>query len=109
MSASTLNTRMVNVMDMDSAGASTEIVKNAINTISMERAQLGAQQNRLEYTIDDLNTTHENMSAAKSRIKDADISKEMMGYTQNNVLMQSAQSMLAQANTQPQNVLQLLQ
>ena len=66
-------------------------------------------QNRLEHTINNLDTTAENLSAANSRIRDTDMAKEMMKYTQMNVLVQSAQAMLAQANQQPQSVLQLLQ
>ena len=75
----------------------------------MQRAQLGAMQNRLEYTVSNLDTAKENIQSANSRIRDTDMAKEMMSYTQNNVLTQAAQAMLAQANTQPQNVLQLLQ
>ena len=85
------------------------VVKSAINYVSTERAKLGAIQNRLEYTINNLDTTAENMTAANSRIRDTDMAKEMMNYTKMNVLTQAAQAMLAQANQQPQSVLQLLQ
>ncbi|MEG0340350.1 MAG: flagellin, partial [Oscillospiraceae bacterium] len=78
------------------------------NTVSGQRADLGAIQNRLEHTINNLTTTSENMTAAESRIRDTDMAKEMMAFTKNNVLSQAAQSMLAQANQQPQQVLQLL-
>ena len=75
-------------------------VQEAIERVSVNRGQLGAYQNRLEYTINNLNNTVENMTAAESRIRDTDMAKEMMGYTK--------YSVLAQANQQPQQVLQLL-
>ncbi len=84
-------------------------IKTAIDTVSTVRGTLGAMQNRLEYTINNLDTTAENMTAANSRIRDTDMAKEMMNYTKMNVLTQAAQAMLAQANQQPQSVLQLLQ
>jgi len=84
-------------------------VKAAINTVSNNRSALGALQNRLEHTINNLGVTNENMTAAESRIRDTDMAKEMMAFTKNNVLIQAAQAMLAQANQQPQSVLQLLQ
>ena len=93
----------------DEANGSLKLVKKAIDTVSTARAGLGAIQNRLEYTINNLDTTHENMTAANSRIRDTDMAKEMMNYTKMNVLTQAAQAMLAQANQQPQSVLQLLQ
>jgi len=99
LSISTQNTSMT---------AATQI-KESINKLSIQRAQIGAYQNRLDYTINNLDTAKENTESAKSRIKDTDMAKEMMEYTKNNVLMQSAQAMLAQANTQPNNVLSLLQ
>ena len=97
------------VSTTDEANDTLKAVKKAINTVSTERANLGAIQNRLEYTINNLDTTAENMSAANSRIRDTDMAKEMMNYTKMNVLTQAAQAMLAQANQQPQAVLQLLQ
>ena len=95
----------------NAAGANSAIdtIKSAINYVSGQRAKLGAIQNRLEYTINNLDTTAENMTAANSRIRDTDMAKEMMNYTKMNVLTQAAQAMLAQANQQPQSVLQLLQ
>ena len=102
----------VNALDVKSvtgANAAIATVKTAINTVSTERAKLGAIQNRLEYTINNLDTTAENMTSANSRIRDTDMAKEMMNYTKMNVLTQAAQAMLAQANQQPQSVLQLLQ
>lgn len=99
----------INISDQAMASKSAEMIRTAINEVSIQRAQLGATQNRLDYTINNLDTAKENMENANSRIKDTDMAKEMMAYTQSNVLTQAAQSMLAQANTQPQNVLQLLQ
>lgn len=81
----------------------------AIDIVSKARGTFGAVQNRLEHTINNLAVTTENISAAESRIRDVDMAKEMMSYTKNNILVQSAQAMLAQANQVPQSVLQLLQ
>ena len=99
----------LDVKTVTGANAAIAKVKKAINTVSTERATLGAIQNRLEYTVNNLDTTAENMTAANSRIRDTDMAKEMMNYTKMNVLTQAAQAMLAQANQQPQAVLQLLQ
>ncbi|MFE8701102.1 flagellin [Cytobacillus sp. FJAT-54145] len=82
--------------------------EEAIKTVSTERSKLGAKQNRLEYTINNLSTASENLTAAESRIRDTDMAKEMMEFTKNNILQQAAQAMMAQANQQPQNVLNLL-
>ena len=86
-----------------------DTVATAINTVSTQRANLGAYQNRLEHKINNLSTSSENLQAAESRIRDIDMAKEMVNFTKNNILLQAAQSMLAQANAQPQGVLQLLQ
>lgn len=83
-------------------------VNAAINTVSTQRAQLGATQNRLEHKINNLDTSAENLQAAESRIRDLDMAKEMTSFTQNNILVQAATAMLAQANAAPQNVLSLL-
>ncbi|WP_194539916.1 flagellin N-terminal helical domain-containing protein [Paenibacillus sp. JZ16] len=83
-------------------------VQDAINTVSGARSDLGAVQNRLEHTINNLGTTSENLQAAESRIRDVDMAKEMSEFTKNNILQQAATAMLAQANQQPQGVLQLL-
>ncbi|AKF96270.1 flagellin [Brevibacillus laterosporus] len=83
-------------------------INNALNKVSEERSKLGANQNRLEHTINNLGATAENLTAAESRIRDVDMAKEMMDFTKNNILTQAAQAMLAQANQQPQGVLQLL-
>ncbi|MGO4110618.1 flagellin N-terminal helical domain-containing protein [Paenibacillus sp. YAF4_2] len=92
------------------AGAETAItsINDALSKVSSERSKLGAFQNRLEHTINNLNTSSENLTAAESRIRDVDMAKEMMEQTKNSILAQAAQAMLAQANQQPQGVLQLL-
>ncbi|EOR21350.1 flagellin protein FliB [Niallia nealsonii AAU1] len=84
------------------------ILDEAIKKVSTERANLGSKQNRLEHTISNLDTSAENLTAAESRIRDVDMAKEMMNQTKNSILSQAAQAMLAQANQQPQGVLQLL-
>jgi flagellin len=86
-----------------------ETVNNALSKVSHQRSSLGAIQNRLEHTINNLDTAAENLQASESRIRDVDMAKEMTEYTKNNILTQAAQAMLAQANQQPQSVLQLLQ
>ncbi|WP_208587497.1 flagellin N-terminal helical domain-containing protein [Gracilibacillus suaedae] len=83
-------------------------IENQIKTVSEGRSYLGAMQNRLEHTIANLDNSSENLSAAESRIRDVDMAKEMMEMTKSNILSQASQSMLAQANQQPQSVLQLL-
>ncbi|KAA0548319.1 flagellin [Bacillus sp. BGMRC 2118] len=80
----------------------------AIESVSKSRSQMGAFQNRLEHTINNLGTSAENLTAAESRIRDVDMAKEMMDQTKNSILAQASQAMLAQANQQPQGVLQLL-
>jgi flagellin len=111
MDASTLlggNTGSIKVTTQAGAEDFIKAVNSAINKVSNERARFGAYQNRLEYTINNLNTSAENLTAAESRIRDVDMAKEMMEFTKNNILTQAAQAMLAQANQQPQGVLQLL-
>jgi flagellin len=83
-------------------------IESAITKVSTERAKLGAMQNRLEYTSNNLGTTVENLSAAESRIRDTDMAKEMVQLSKNQILLQSSQAMLAQANQAPQGVLSLL-
>ena len=92
----------------DTATAAIKVIDNAINAVSAQRAQLGAYQNRLEHTINNLGTSSENLTSAESRIRDVDMAKEMSNFSKNNILSQAAQAMLAQANQQPQQVLQLL-
>lgn len=95
--------------DASQAFSTISKVKDAINYVSSIRGKLGAYQNRLEHTVNNLGATAENMTAAESRIRDVDMAKEMMAYTKNNILVQASQAMLAQANQLPQGVLQLLQ
>ncbi len=105
------NTSVEYALDVSSttnASNAIKVLDNAINNVSGERSKLGAYQNRLEHTINNLNTSSENLTAAESRIRDVDMAKEMMEFTKNNILSQAAQAMLAQANQQPQGVLQLL-
>lgn len=90
------------------ATAAVSTINNAIEKVSAERSKLGAVQNRLEHTINNLGTSSENLTAAESRVRDVDMAKEMMNFQKNNILSQAAQAMLAQANQQPQGVLQLL-
>lgn len=104
-----LDLNSVDISTREGASAAMSKIKTAINTVSTQRGKLGAIQNRLEHTINNLGVTTENITAAESRIRDVDMAKEMMEFTKNSVLMQSAQAMLAQANQQPQSVLQLLQ
>ncbi|OUO39651.1 flagellin, partial [Flavonifractor sp. An306] len=91
------------------AAAALDQIKDAINYVSDVRGTLGATQNRLDHTINNLSVMQENIQDAESTIRDTDIADEMMSYTKNNILIQSAQAMLAQANQVPQGVLQLLQ
>ena len=109
MDATSLGIDKVDITNQTKAAESIKVIKDAINTVSAQRGKLGAVQNRLEHTINNLGVTTENITAAESRIRDTDMAKEMMAYTKNNILVQSAQAMLAQANTLPQGVLQLLQ
>ncbi|MFD0714963.1 flagellin [Paenibacillus sp. GCM10027626] len=95
------------ITGLDSSKGLTDIEK-AITNASTERAKLGAVQNQLEYTSNNLGTTVENLSASESRIRDTDMAKEMVELTKNNILLQASQAMLAQANSQPQGVLTLL-
>jgi flagellin len=99
-----------NAADATDVGFDTQlsIVDAAINQVSAQRGKLGAVQNRLEHTINNLGASAENLTAAESRIRDVDMAKEMSEFTKNNILSQASQAMLAQANQQPQNVLQLL-
>ena len=99
----------VDISTQAGAKAAVDKIKSAINSVSSTRGDLGAIQNRLEHTINNLSVTAENMTAAESRIRDVDMANEMMAYTKNNILVQSSQAMLAQANQIPQGVLQLLQ
>ncbi|MCI8342170.1 MAG: hypothetical protein HFE62_03020 [Firmicutes bacterium] len=108
-SAASLGIDGIDISTQDGASAAIDKIKAAINQVSSTRGDLGATQNRLEHTINNLGVTTENLTAAESRIRDTDMAEEMMNYTKNNILVQAAQAMLAQANTVPQGVLQLLQ
>jgi flagellin len=98
----------LDVSTHEKATAAIEVYDNAIKKVSSFRSELGAYQNRLEHTINNLGTSSENLTAAESRVRDVDMAKEMMSQTKNSILSQAAQAMLAQANQQPQGVLQLL-
>jgi len=98
----------VDISNQEGAHEAIDIIKNAINYVSGVRGDLGAVQNRLEHTANNLSVMAENIQDAESTIRDTDIAEEMMAYTKNNILIQSAQAMLAQANAVPQGVLQLL-
>ena len=99
----------VSGITIGNADAALTAIDNAIMKVSSERAKLGAVQNRMEYAIESLTTTSENLTAAESRIRDVDMASEMVTYTKNNILQQSAMAMLAQANQQPEQILTLLQ
>ena len=99
----------MSIANQTDAAAALDKIKNAINYVSDVRGTLGATQNRLDHTINNLSVMEENIQDAESTIRDTDVAEEMMAYTKNNILIQSAQAMLAQANQVPQGVLQLLQ
>ena len=99
----------INIGTQAGAQAAVDVIKNAINYVSGVRGDLGAISNRLDHTANNLSVMRENITDAESAIRDTDIAEEMMSYTKNNILVQSAQAMLAQANQVPQGVLQLLQ
>lgn len=98
----------LDVSSHTSATAAIKVINDAIEKVSAERSKMGAYQNRLEHTINQLGTSSENLTAAEARIRDVDMASEMMEFTKNNILSQAAVAMLAQANQQPQQVLQLL-
>ena len=98
----------LSVASAEEANKAIEAFDKALNSVSSQRANLGAVQNRLEYTISNLDNTAENLTSAESTLRDVDMASEMMEYSKNNILNQAAQAMISQANQQPQNVLQLL-
>ena len=108
VSAKGLNVSAVEVSTNVKAGAAMQSIQDAIESVSKQRSKLGAIQNRLEHTINNLDTNAENTQAAESRIRDTDMADEMVQYSKNNILSQAGQSMLAQANQQTQGVLSLL-
>ena len=99
----------VDITTADNAGEALNYIQYASNLVSSTRGDLGASQNRLDHTLNNLSVMAENIQDAESTIRDTDVADEMMAYTKNNILIQSAQAMLAQANAVPQGVLQLLQ
>ena len=105
----TVNISTISIASQTAAQAAIAKINVAIKAVSATRGKLGAVQNRLEHTINNLGVMTENIQDAESTIRDTDIAEEMMAYTKNNILVQSAQAMLAQANAVPQGVLQLLQ
>ena len=109
VSAKGLNVSAVEVSTNVKAGDAMQSIQDAIESVSKQRSKLGAIQNRLEHTINNLDTNAENTQAAESRIRDTDMADEMVQYSKNNILSQAGQSMLTQANQQTQGVLSLLQ
>ena len=109
MDSTGLKINAINIQSATAAGSAISAIKAAINQVSTVRGKLGAIQNRLDHTINNLSVMTENIQDAESTIRDTDVADEMMAYTKNNILVQSAQAMLAQANQVPQGVLQLLQ
>ena len=109
MHTSALGISGISIANQSSAKSAVDTIKTAINSVSSTRGGLGALQNRLDHTINNLSVMQENIQDAEASIRDVDVAEEMMAYTKNNILVQSAQAMLAQANQIPQGVLQLLQ
>ena len=108
MDASSLSVNALSLSSFGAAGSAMTAIQTAINTVSTQRSALGALQNRLDHTINNLDATSENTQSAESRIRDVDMAKEMVDYSKNNILSQAGQSMLAQANQSTQGVLSLL-
>lgn len=108
MDSSCLGINSLSVSKFSTAGKAMSSIQAAITKVSTQRSTLGALQNRLEHTINNLNTTSENTQSAESRIRDTDMAEEMVTYSKNNILQQAGQSMLAQANKANQGVLSLL-
>lgn len=108
MDAKALKVSGLSLSTAEKASSAIAKIESAINTVSEQRASFGAVQNRLEHTINNLGVTAENLSASESRIRNADMAKEMTDFTRNQILVQAGTSMLAQANSMPQNVLKLL-
>jgi len=108
MGSSALGVNGVDVTTQAGANSAITTINDAIKSVSAERSKLGANQNRLDHTINNLKTSSENLTAAESRVRDVDMAKEMMNQTKNSILAQAAQAMLAQSNQTPQGVLQLL-
>ena len=109
MTAQYLTINNITVINTEKALEAMTAVDNAISHVSAYRATLGAAQNRLEHTVNNLKVTSENITSAESRIRDTDMADEITAYTKNNILLQAAQSMLSQSNAMPQGVLSMLQ
>ena len=109
MAASIIGVASLSVATHDDAQAAIDSVKIALEKVATQRSDLGAMQNRLEHTIKNLDNVVENTQAAESQIRDTDMAEEMVRYSNNNILAQAGQSMLAQANQSNQGVLSLLQ
>lgn len=109
MTQTALQINTISVKTTTLAFAAMKSVDAAIDTVSSYRATLGAAQNRLEHTVNNLKVTSENITSAESRIRDTDMADEITAYTKNNILLQAAQSMLSQSNAMPQGVLSMLQ
>ena len=108
MNTACLGIDSLKMSSFSAAGKAMEAIQAAIDKVSTQRSTLGALQNRLEHTINNLDTTSENTQSAESRIRDTDMASEMVEYSKNNILSQAGQSMLAQANQQTQGVLSLI-
>ena len=109
MTADALKVKDIEVSTTTEAFQAMKSIDAAIETVSTYRATLGAAQNRLEHTVNNLKVTSENITSAESRIRDTDMADEITAYTKNNILLQAAQSMLSQSNAMPQGVLSMLQ
>lgn len=109
MTADALKVKNIEVSTTTEAFQAMKSIDTAIETVSTYRATLGAAQNRLEHTVNNLKVTSENITSAESRIRDTDMADEITAYTKNNILLQAAQSMLSQSNAMPQGVLSMLQ
>ena len=108
MNPNALELTDMNVSTQEDARSAIKSVNSAIDKVSSIRSYYGALQNRLEHTVSYLDNMGENLTASESRIRDTDMAKYMMGYVRNQILLQSGQAMLAQANQQPSSILQLL-
>jgi flagellin len=108
MRSGALNLQGISIISQDDANNAIETINTSLENVSTERAKFGAMQNRLEHTINNLRVSGENLQAAESRIRDTDMASEMVKLNKDKIISQSGTAMLAQANTTPQNVLQLL-
>ena len=106
--ATAIGNKKIDVSSQSGGNAAIDRINDAINLVSQYRAGLGAAQNRLEHTINNLKVTSENITAAESRIRDTDMADEITAFTKNNILLQASQSMLAQSNSVPQSILSLI-